>query len=86
MAVFRHLALQGFASFLVSRDYPFQIVDLLLQALDGVDRLQQPLSQVLVACLECLLLLSEVLQFFICGHGATVADRHPSLQLHSPSE
>ena len=51
-----------------------------------MDGLQQPLSQGVVGRVQCLILLSEVVQFFVLRHGATVADWSVSLQRHSPSE
>jgi hypothetical protein len=60
VAVFGLLPLKRFDAFLLKGNHAFQVLDTLLEGLNGMDRLQQPLSQGLVRRLERLILLSEV--------------------------
>ncbi|GCE15591.1 hypothetical protein KTT_54500 [Tengunoibacter tsumagoiensis] len=60
MAVFGLLPLKRLETLLLKSNDPFQILDLLLERLNGMDGLPQPFSQGLVRRSECMILLSEV--------------------------
>ena len=60
MAVFGLLPLKRLDTLLLKSNDTFQILDTLLERLNGMDRLPQPLSQGLIRRLEGLILVSEV--------------------------
>jgi len=88
MAIFGLLPFQGFDALLQGVDQPFEDVHTLLPRTNGDDGLFEPFAQVLIRLLrlfqlgifvlqrfaQCPILSSQLVQFFIFRHAATLAD------------
>jgi len=99
MAIFGLLPLEGIDALLLRVDEPFEHFHALLPRGNGDEGLCEPFAQVLIRLLcllqlvvfaqqrfvQDLIIASQLVEFFILRHAATLADLPVIPQLHSPS-
>jgi len=100
MTIFGLLPFEGVDALVESLDQPFEDLHALLPRANGDDGLFEPFAQVLIRLLRLFqffvfapqgvaqgcVLGSQLVQFFILRHAATLADQLVIPQLPSPSE
>ena len=100
MAIFGLVPFEGFHALLQSVNQPFEDFDALLLRTNGDDGLFEPFAQVLIRLVrlfhlcvfvlqrfaQCPILLSELCEFFILCHAATLPNWAVIPQMSSPSE